>query len=75
MPPVVARIVGFVLIAVGLGLVLGRKALGAWTLRLRGEPPAQEGENRGYGAGFMVAGDIMIAVGALLVLGISPQPR
>jgi hypothetical protein len=70
----IARILGGVLIVVGFTLVLGRKALGAWMLRLRGEPPAEEGENRGYGAAFMVVGDILIAVGALLLLGIVPLP-
>jgi hypothetical protein len=71
----VAQIVGAFLIVAGFSLILGRKALGAWALRLRGGSPAEEGENRGYGAAFMVVGDIMIAVGTLLLLGIVPQPR
>lgn len=70
-----SRIVGAALVVLGFSLVLARKRLGAWALKVRGEPPAQEGENRGYGAAFMVIGDILIAVGALLLLGISPQPR
>jgi hypothetical protein len=71
----VARIAGAVLIIAGLGLILGRRTLGTLALRLRGEPYVERGEARGYGAAFMVAGDIMIAVGALLLLGIVPQPR
>ena len=75
MSQTVSRVVGGLLIVAGFTLILGRRALGAWMLRRRGEPPAQDGENRGYGAPFMVVGDIMIAVGALLLLGIAPQPR
>jgi hypothetical protein len=75
MPQPLARSVGGILIVAGFGFVLGRKALAAWTLRLRGEPPAEEGDARGYGAPFMVVGDVMIAVGALLLLGIVPQAR
>jgi hypothetical protein len=74
-PGPLARMLGGILVVAGFGLIVGRKGLAAWMLRLRGEPPAQEGDARGYGAPFMVAGDVMIAVGALLLLGIVPQPR
>jgi hypothetical protein len=75
LPPLLARIIGAAFVLIGFTLIFARKWLGAWALRLRGEPPAQEGENRGYGAAFMVVGDVLIAVGALLLLGIVPQPR
>ncbi len=69
------QLVGGVLVASGGALILARKQLGAWALKVRGEPPTQEGETRGYGAAFMVAGDILIAIGAILVLGLFPMPR
>ncbi len=74
MSPLVIRVIGAVLILAGVSLIAAHRRLGAWALKTRGEQPTQEGEPRGYGAAFMVAGDVLIAVGVILVLGLFPAP-